>query len=151
LPPIKNQTFDGIIGIIAIIMGIRKEPKVKTATFTTQFYCPQLVHGCNPAPVEKSSFPNVFSTSQVVELVERTSAKLLEEFAEEQCEALVTVRVEVNNLRPCLKGPFLTTVATFLRWEEQEGDKPAVIRVACTVVLQASWHGQMLGFLLSAG
>jgi predicted thioesterase len=115
-------------------MSLRREPKVKTATFTSQSRHHQLVpYGRNPDPVEKSPFPNVLSTSQIVEFVDRASAKLFEEFDQQQCEALVTVRVNVNHLRPCLSGPSLTAVATFVGWDEQEGDKPPVIRVACTV------------------
>lgn len=65
-------------------------------------------------------FPEVLSTSHVIQLVELASAKLLKPCLARDCDVLVTNRVDVKHLRPSAAGTRLITEVTYVGLEQEE-------------------------------
>ncbi|KAF7161732.1 hypothetical protein CNMCM5623_007219 [Aspergillus felis] len=110
----------------SIAMPFPKDPaelQVKTAKVTCTVVSPQLTSSLHQLDIDDQYengklggvvFPQVLSTSRAIQLVEIASAKLLKPCLVQDCDAIVTNRVDVKHLRPSVTGTRLVTVVTYV-------------------------------------
>ncbi|GIJ91227.1 ankyrin-2 [Aspergillus pseudoviridinutans] len=99
------------------------ELQVKAAKVICTVVSPQLMSSLHQLDIDDQYengklsgvvFSEVLSTSRAIQLVEIASAKLLKPCLVQDCDAIVTNRVDVKHLRPSVTGTRLVTVVTYV-------------------------------------